>query len=113
MLGISSGRVVFAVNTVVDSIILHGKMIKIDKPVISLILRSQDKSFTWAIGTVNLTPNQIKKAYEELCESWNTGNEWDVDNFRASRPFEQRLSLIKALQSQGFKINSKRDQQST
>lgn len=112
-LGFLPDELFFAVNAVAQGVILDGKTIKVDKPVISLILRSQDKSFTWAIGTADLAPDQIKKAYEELCESWNAGGEWNVEDFRASNSFKQKLSLIDALQSKGFKLNPKRDQQST
>lgn len=87
------------------SVILNGEMFKVDKPVISLVLRTQDKTFSWAIGTTDLPPDQIKRTYEELCESWNLGDEWNVDDFRASKPFRQKIALIEALQSKGFVFN--------
>lgn len=90
-----------------EGIILNGELIEVDKAVVSLVLRAQDKSFTWIIGTTDLTPAQGREAYEELCAAWNADGEWNMEDFRASEAYRQRIALIGALQSRGFIINPK------
>lgn len=104
-LGFLPDDLFFSVHPHVEGVIVNGEMIKVDKPVISLILRAQNKSFTWSIGTTDLSPDKIREAYEELCASWNAGGGWSIEGFRASRPFQQKVAIIEALQAKGFMLN--------
>lgn len=70
--------------------------------VISLVLKAQDKEFTWVIGAIKVSPDDLVKAYEELCKIWNDGDAWDVRDFRASRPFQQKETVVKVLRNKGF-----------
>jgi hypothetical protein len=88
-----------------EGVILNGALIKANEAVVSLILRAQNKSFTWTIGTTKLSPVDARAAYEELCSSWNDGEGWSLEGFRASEAYQQKIALISALQDRGFRLN--------
>jgi hypothetical protein len=81
-----------------------GKMIAVKGPVINLIVGAQGKTFTWTIGTTDLTAKELQKAYETLCSVWNSNEDDDLSAFKASTPFKNRLRIIKALQDKGFRL---------
>src|SRR5882672_2420967 len=103
-LGFLPDELFFAIHNP-EGVILNGELIKTDETVVSLILRTQNKSFTWTIGTTKLSPADARTAYEELCSNWNDGEEWSLNGFRASEAFQQKIALISALQDRGFLLN--------
>ena len=103
-LGFLPDDLFFAIHTP-EGVLLNGKLIKVDETVVSLILRAQNKSFTWTIGTTKLSPTDARNAYEELCSSWNAGEGWSLQSFRASGAYRQKIALISALQTKGFILN--------
>jgi len=78
-----------------------------DETLVSLILRTQDKIFTWTIGTTKLSSADARATYEELCASWNEGEGWSLEGFQASEAYRQKIALISALQGRGFRLNSR------
>lgn len=70
--------------------------------VISLVLKTQNKDFIWTIGVSKLPPDALVKMYEELCETLNSGGEWDVVAFHASLPYLLTEAVSEALQDKGF-----------
>jgi hypothetical protein len=104
-LGFLPDELFFAIDQSPEGVILDGKLIKVDKAIVSLILRTQNKSFTWIIGTTDLSPARAREIYEELSVHWNTGEGWSLEGFRASEAYQQKIALISALQDRGFRLN--------
>jgi hypothetical protein len=103
-LGFLPDELFFAIHNP-EEVILNGELIKVNETVVSLILRAQNKSFTWTIGTTKLSTTDARAAYEELCSNWNEGEGWSLEGFRASEAYQQKIALISALQDKGFHLN--------
>lgn len=88
-----------------EGVILNGELIKVDETIVSLILRAQNKSFTWTIGMTKLSLADVRTAYKELCRDWNNGEGWSLEGFRASEAYQQKINIISALQDKGFHLN--------
>lgn len=104
-LGFLPEELFFALHPNPEGVILNGILIKVDNPVVSLVLQAQNKSFTWSIGTTDLSPEKARGAYEKLCADWNNDGGWSVENFRSSKAYQQKIALITALKRKGFIIN--------
>jgi hypothetical protein len=103
-LGFLPDELFFAIHTP-EEVLLNGELIKVDGAVVSLILRTKSKSFTWTIGTTKLSPIDARVAYEKLCSDWNAGEGCSLEGFRSSEAYQQKIALISALQNRGFLLN--------
>lgn len=70
--------------------------------VVSVVLKSQEKNFTWVIGISHLSSEELVTEYKKLCDVWNSGGAWNVTEFLDSKPFKQKEAVIIALQNKGF-----------
>lgn len=81
-----------------------GREVEIHKPFLSLVLKAQGKEFHWTIGPTDIPDHAIMKAYEEVCEVWNSGPPELFDGFLNSRVFRQKVQLVTALHEKGFVV---------
>lgn len=106
-LGFAAEDIYFVVQSS-GLVVERGQMLDLGKPAIGLELRTQNRVFLWTIGGVDLALDKIEPAYQAACELWNdparSETEFPHEEFIASRPFEQRIGLIQALQSKGFRF---------
>lgn len=86
-----------------------GTLLYFNGPVIALVLRRGDLTFTWTIGPIDLPADQVEEAYERACEVWNEGHAANIAEFRESRPFQQAVPLMLALQRKGFSLRQPED----
>lgn len=93
-IGFSADDLFFAVNDIGDG-----------EHIVSLVLQAQGKKFTWGIGKSTASKDELSKAYEKLCQDWNSSGEFDVEGFRESDAFKQGPSLMLVLHLKGFKLN--------
>lgn len=90
-------------------VVLNGIEHKVNKPVISLVLNSQGKTFTWTIGLTNLSSKEdAEEAYKNLCETWNAGEDESgfLESFKNSDSYKQVIPLARALREKGFVLGS-------
>lgn len=102
-LGFSADELFFSVYTSGQAI-EGGRVIDVDMPFITLEIVRPDKKFTWTIGAVKGTRDEIQAVYEAACEAWNNGGGPSHAEFIASRPVRQATNLIGALRRKGFAI---------
>jgi hypothetical protein len=104
-IGFDDSNILFVVHPT-GWMIENGVEIKHNKPVVVLRILAQGLTFNWDIGITEVSDSQIKQAYDQACDIWNSvpdGPERDFA-FKTSDIFRQGVGLLKALIDKGFTI---------
>lgn len=84
-----------------------GVIIDLGGPVIALLVRRAEITFTWTIGATYMAVSKIQGAYEAAVEEWNSdGYHFDLEAFRASRSMSRATELMIALKAKGFRLEN-------
>lgn len=85
-------------------VIENGEAFVSEQPLISLILKSQGREFSWSVALSELPAEKLQQAYEEACEFWNNDpdDDWRDAGLQASVVFQRRILLVQRLTTLGF-----------
>lgn len=87
-------------------VIEDGVFADLGKPVIMLLLKTQNKEFSWIVGTVDTPADKVDQTYIDACELWNTSPDsgWRDRMYFASMAYAKKIDLVKILKQKGFSL---------
>jgi hypothetical protein len=103
-LGFTAEEIFFACQPL-GNLLVDGVEISLGAPAIFCRLDTQGTTFTWTIGALTRTKEEIESQYLAACELWNAG---DADpimaEFFESKAFASRFGLMSALAQKGIRM---------